>query len=101
MKRDLHVESQVQVIHSSVDLVNSNDLATNVRFEDVDSAIGSPDARVPRTGRHKARTTLYGAPTAVSDLACGTDSKVSRRPSFLRRTASCHLKQITAQHGVK
>ncbi|WP_160105590.1 autotransporter outer membrane beta-barrel domain-containing protein [Pseudomonas izuensis] len=48
MKQDLYVEPQAQVIYSSIDLDDSDDLAANVRFEDVDSLIGRLGVRIAK-----------------------------------------------------
>lgn len=39
-RKDLYIEPQAQIIYSHVELDDSNDLAADVRFEDVDSLIG-------------------------------------------------------------
>lgn len=48
VRTDLYVEPQAQVIYSSIDLDNSNDLAANVRFNDVDSLIGRLGVRIAK-----------------------------------------------------
>lgn len=45
MKKDLYIEPQAQVIYSSVDLDDSDDLAAEVRFKDVDSLLGRVGVR--------------------------------------------------------
>ncbi|MGE8150196.1 autotransporter outer membrane beta-barrel domain-containing protein [Pseudomonas vancouverensis] len=48
MDKDLYLEPQAQVIYSSIDLDNSDDLAAKVRFEDVDSLIGRLGVRIAK-----------------------------------------------------
>jgi len=48
VKKDLYIEPQAQIIFSSIGLDDSDDLAADVRFEDVDSLIGRLGVRIAK-----------------------------------------------------
>lgn len=48
MRKDLFIEPQAQVIYSSINLDDSDDLAADVRFKDVDSLIGRVGVRIAK-----------------------------------------------------
>ncbi|WP_338580891.1 autotransporter outer membrane beta-barrel domain-containing protein [Pseudomonas sp. MAG733B] len=48
VRKDLYIEPQAQIIYSYVELDDSDDLAADVRFEDVDSLIGRLGVRIDK-----------------------------------------------------
>ncbi|WP_256591161.1 MULTISPECIES: autotransporter domain-containing protein [unclassified Pseudomonas] len=99
IKNDLYAEPQAQVIYSSIDLDDSNDLAANVRFEDMDSLIGrlgvriAKDREVEGSDNTVRRTNAWIRPSVWHEFKGATEDRIFLAEGF-RAIRSGHRRYL-------